>query len=178
MKLEYEQIKKLCDYWTLQNPDDLFWLIKKLNKLNPKVIMEIGSEWGGTIKIWDKILSDIQDNKLISLDIEYKIKIKKFESNFVSIISDSKCEDTVDKIRNVLAGQLIDFLYIDGDHGYAACKEDYEKYSQFVRPGGIIAFHDIYTERNNVGRFFNEISNKEKYQSGFIDSQGTGIIIM
>ena len=37
----------------------------------------------------------------------------------------------------------VDFLFIDGDHTESGVAQDYNDYKGFVRPGGIIAFHDI-----------------------------------
>ena len=42
-----------------------------------------------------------------------------------------------------LGGAELDFLFIDGDHSYAGVKQDFEKYSGYVKRGGLIAFHDI-----------------------------------
>lgn len=36
----------------------------------------------------------------------------------------------------------IDLLFIDGDHAYEACERDFEDWSPFVAPDGVIAFHD------------------------------------
>lgn len=36
----------------------------------------------------------------------------------------------------------IDFLFIDGDHVEAAVRRDWEQWSPFVIPGGLVAFHD------------------------------------
>jgi predicted O-methyltransferase YrrM len=59
----------------------------------------------------------------------------------------------------------VDFLFIDGDHSYSGVKRDFEDYSPFVRPGGIIAFHDIVKRESEpdiqVWRFWKEI--KQKY---------------
>ncbi len=45
----------------------------------------------------------------------------------------------------------IDFLFIDGDHSIAGCTADFELYSPKIAPGGFIAFHDFYEERNELG---------------------------
>lgn len=37
----------------------------------------------------------------------------------------------------------IDFLMIDGDHSAVQVSKDYYNFHPFVRPGGLIAFHDI-----------------------------------
>jgi predicted O-methyltransferase YrrM len=38
--------------------------------------------------------------------------------------------------------QGIDFLLIDGDHSEAAVRRDWEEWSPFVVPGGVVLFHD------------------------------------
>jgi hypothetical protein len=43
----------------------------------------------------------------------------------------------------LLDGRAIDFLFIDGDHSCEGVWQDFNMYSSFVAPGGIIAFHDI-----------------------------------
>jgi predicted O-methyltransferase YrrM len=48
-----------------------------------------------------------------------------------------------DRARALLGGKPLDFLFIDGDHRYEGAKADFELYSPLVRPGGLIAFHDI-----------------------------------
>lgn len=37
----------------------------------------------------------------------------------------------------------IDLLFIDGDHGYASVLTDWLLYNPLVRPGGLVAFHDV-----------------------------------
>jgi hypothetical protein len=34
-------------------------------------------------------------------------------------------------------------MFIDGDHTESGVEADYNDYKEFVRPGGLIAFHDI-----------------------------------
>jgi predicted O-methyltransferase YrrM len=42
----------------------------------------------------------------------------------------------------------IDLLFIDGNHEFDAVLQDYEQWSPLLRPGGIIAFHDVVMEDN------------------------------
>lgn len=35
------------------------------------------------------------------------------------------------------------YLFIDADHRYSGVRADFELYAPLVRPGGLIAFHDI-----------------------------------
>lgn len=36
----------------------------------------------------------------------------------------------------------VDFVFIDGDHSEAACRQDFVDWEKFVQPGGVILFHD------------------------------------
>jgi hypothetical protein len=45
----------------------------------------------------------------------------------------------------MLEGELLDFLFIDGDHSLKGVEQDWLDYGPLVRAGGIVAFHDIKT---------------------------------
>lgn len=42
----------------------------------------------------------------------------------------------------------INLLFIDGNHDYEAVLQDYEQWSPLVKPGGMIAFHDVVLGEN------------------------------
>jgi predicted O-methyltransferase YrrM len=37
----------------------------------------------------------------------------------------------------------VDLLFLDGDHSYDGVRADFENYTPLVKPGGLIAFHDV-----------------------------------
>ena len=47
--------------------------------------------------------------------------------------------------------ETFDALFIDGNHSYEYVKKDYENYRDKVKPGGIIAFHDVNFEGDRYG---------------------------
>ncbi len=54
----------------------------------------------------------------------------------------------------------VDFIFIDGDHSYDACKADILAWSPFVKRGGVIAFHDFGSRADGVTRaIFEEIKS-------------------
>jgi hypothetical protein len=57
------------------------------------------------------------------------------------ILGDSHDPATLEKLKERLAGRLIDLLFIDGDHSYAAVRRDFELYAPLTRH--IVAFHDM-----------------------------------
>jgi hypothetical protein len=69
-------------------------------------------------------------------------------------------------LRAALDGRSIDLLLIDGDHRYEGVKHDYETYSKYVRPGGLIAFHDIVKhndERVGVHKLWAELGGDYEF---------------
>lgn len=46
----------------------------------------------------------------------------------------------------------IDLIFIDGDHSYEACRADIAAWAPFVKPGGVIAFHDFGSRADGVTR--------------------------
>lgn len=59
------------------------------------------------------------------------------------VVGDSHAPATRAALVDKLAGEPVDLLFIDGDHTYKGVRADYESYSPLVRPGGLVAFHDI-----------------------------------
>ena len=58
---------------------------------------------------------------------------------------------------------------IDGDHAYAGVKGDFDCYADLVRPGGLIAFHDIRPNLQipaiQVFRLWDELKQNSNYTS-------------
>jgi len=51
----------------------------------------------------------------------------------------------------LLAGEPLDFLFIDGEHTYEGVKQDVEAYSPFVTAGGLVVFHDMASHPRRLG---------------------------
>lgn len=84
----------------------------------------------------------------------------------------------------MLEGKQVDFLFIDGDHSEKGIEADFNDYSPLVRPGGLIAFHDIVEKQpipeNQVYYFWKRVKNNYEYEE-FIDNPeqcgfGIGVI--
>jgi cephalosporin hydroxylase len=56
---------------------------------------------------------------------------------------DSHRPETVEAVRRALDGRPADVLFVDGDHSPEGVRQDVELYGPLVRPGGLIALHDI-----------------------------------
>lgn len=180
----------------LQIRSEILNLLKVLLLNPPKVIIEIGTARGGTLFLFSKIARE--DVLIISIDLpggKYglgypRIKIPLYKSFVTSeqelhlLRFDSHNLDTLKRVKQILKGKKVDFLFIDGDHTYEGVKKDFELYSPLVHDNGIIAFHDIAcTEFDlNIGvyKLWDEIKqnyeNKEFIEQFNKDSRGIGVL--
>jgi predicted O-methyltransferase YrrM len=68
----------------------------------------------------------------------------------------------------------IRLLWIDGDHSYEGCKEDFDLFSPFLAEGGVVAFHDtLNTFEGPIRVFVEEVLRSDRFgPSGFVHSIG------
>ncbi|NQW39775.1 MAG: class I SAM-dependent methyltransferase [Cyanobacteria bacterium] len=158
---------------TMQIPFEISTLARRVCNLKPKIILEIGTMRGGTLLIWTQLASE----RVISCDLrDYSIcKVNRLlislppptsECKVDLLSGDSHTPAFKNKVAQTLRGQKVDFLFIDGDHSSSGVKQDYLDYKEFVRPGGLIAFHDIVEKQpipgNEVYQFWITLKEKEK----------------
>lgn len=133
---------------TLQIPSEITRLAQAVRAIEPRIILEIGAASGGTALIWSTLAServitcDLQD---MSHQAPLFTKLPPPGSNCtVTLLSgDSHDPSFKARVARELNGRQVDFLFIDGDHTEQGVTADYNDYKAFVRPGGLIAFHDI-----------------------------------
>ena len=118
-------------------------------------ILEIGTANGGSLFLFARAAA--ADAHIISVDLpagefgggypRWKVPVYKAFARAGQrldlIRADSHAEATIAAVRRQLCGDPLDFLFIDGDHGYDGVRQDFEAYAPLVRPGGLVAFHDI-----------------------------------
>jgi cephalosporin hydroxylase len=133
---------------TLQKRSEIIALARTVAALKPKIVLEIGTARGGTLLIWSSLASQ----KVISCDLVHRAPQKPlFEAlpppgstcKVTLLTGNSHDAAFKQRVAQALNGQKADFIFIDGDHTESGVTADYNDYKEFVRPGGIIAFHDI-----------------------------------
>lgn len=67
----------------------------------------------------------------------------------------------------------IDILHIDGSHSLQAARLNYETWSTFVRPKGVILIHDTCVEKLEVKDFFKTI---ERPKVNLVGEFGLGVV--
>ena len=133
---------------TLQIPTEITQLAKAVQAIKPKIIVEIGTARGGTLLIWSYLASE----RVITCDLNDMRLQRPVFSRFappgsncqITLLSGNSHEPAFKaKLARELNGEKADFMFIDGDHTESGVEADYNDYKEFVRPGGLIAFHDI-----------------------------------
>lgn len=130
----------------------------------PETVLEIGTGRGGTLFLLAQAARE--DALLVSLDApdasgfgarpEYAARARLYRSlgrrtqRVVFLAADSHLAETLARVRHILAGRLIDVLFIDGDHTYEGVASDFRMYAPLVRSGGVVAFHDIVPGRAEI----------------------------
>jgi predicted O-methyltransferase YrrM len=123
-----------------------------LARHRPRTVLEIGTAGGGTLFLFSAVAAD--DATLISVDLPppagyprdrwllYRA-FGRLRQRVLLLRSDSHDPSTLRLVTKQLRNRPLDFLFIDGDHSAAGVARDYEMYGPLVRPGGIIAIHDV-----------------------------------
>lgn len=141
------------EYKALQKPAELASFLALLLELRPRIMVEIGCDAGGTLWAWkqagvprvigieypDEHPDDDPwgtDNPLVPHGAEI-------------IRGDSHEEATRYELKELLAGEPIDVLFIDADHTYEGVKKDFIMYSPMVANEGAIVFHDVSPHPNH-----------------------------
>lgn len=148
------------------------------------VIVEIGSDAGGTLYGWRQLSNRVYS---ISLHGGAFSSGAPFESHGADFIDgDSHNTRSLDWLVDQLNGTPIDVLFLDGDHTFEGVATDWDLYSPLVRPGGIVALHDICWHGPDhpcqVDRFWAEITSWPGVQTTtFIDTPtnwgGIGVVV-
>lgn len=151
---------------TMQVRSEILQLAEMVAEIQPKTILEIGTHRGGTLFIWAHLASEL----VVSCDINDMRRQEWLFTKFpppssrceVKLLSGNSHDPAFfQRVRNVLAERQVDFLFIDGDHTEEGVSQDYQMYKDLVRPGGLIAFHDIVDnqpyETNQVQFFWKKL---------------------
>ena len=190
--------KKLEEYWNeslsfkiQQKKNEWIDFSMELLKIGPiNHALEIGCYDGGTTiflsRLCENLITIDQPNPARFDEYKYNLgdpeiygsKLLNTFTNFNYISGNSHSEDTLNSVVNLLGGEKLDLLFIDGDHSYEGVKQDYEMYSHLVREGGMIAFHDVHKssfhESHNcfVHNFWEEMKNEFKDAKTLYCNQG------
>jgi predicted O-methyltransferase YrrM len=133
----------------LTNEEKLVLYLLTLKSKRPAVAAEIGSFLGasacflalglgrrGLLYCVDTWNNDAMDEPQRDTFGEFMRNARNFRGQIVPLRGTSaRIAESFDR--------RIDFLFVDGDHSYEECLNDWLSWSRFLEPGAIVVFHDI-----------------------------------
>jgi predicted O-methyltransferase YrrM len=180
----------------LQSRWEFRQLLQEVAQVRPEAMLEIGTAKGGSLLAFTRLCAP--DAHVVSVDLPrgpfgggyppWKVPLYKAFARpgqqLDLVRGDSHSASTFAQVRSLLGGRRLDFLFIDGDHSYGGVRSDLETYRSLMRPGGLIALHDIaapHPDRpilngNNPGdvpRFWADLT-RESPGKTFVDPEGQG----
>ena len=134
------------EFGILQVPFEIKSLLDYVAETNPGIIGEIGLKHGGNSFMFLRKLENAE--LFLGMDLVLnnisKLRYYRRPSQVIHTLEgNSQLPAVVNKAERILNGRKFDFLFIDGDHEYNGVLEDLIQWYPLVRPGGLIAFHDI-----------------------------------
>ena len=169
----FEKIKKIEGYLV---PGQEFTLYKLATSLKRRAtIVEVGSYKGrstaclayGAPKDATVFAIDTFEGNKKDFIEEVQFRGGNFYNNFEKNLKRLRLFHKVKPIKGFSAEigekwkRKIDLIFIDGSHFYEDVKKDFELFYPWVKPGGIIAFHDVSKEHAGTYRFWNETIKKK-----------------
>ena len=180
----------------LQSRWEFGQLLEELAPVSPETMLEIGTAKGGSLLAFTQLCAP--DAHIVSVDLPrgpfgggyplWKVPLYKAFARSGQrldlVRGDSHSASTFAHVQSLLGGRKLDFLFIDGDHSYEGVRSDFETYKSLMRPGGIIALHDIVApdpdrpplkgnHSGDVYRFWAELTTERPGQT-FVDPAGHG----
>lgn len=141
--------KAVKEWFAYQNVFELEMALTTLEKINPKVIMELGTAHGASLACWAEIA---KPELVISLDPEDIPRTEAQKASFNHLAKKYKFQriplydrnpKAQDMLEQILNGRKIDFLFIDGAHDFHSVSFDFYTYKKYMAPNGVVGFHDI-----------------------------------
>jgi predicted O-methyltransferase YrrM len=147
----------------VQQTPEIRELFRRVRGVRPRRVLEIGTAYGGSLYLWTRVAHP--DALVISVDLPPWEQDDPWEAHKVAqfrafaqpgqsielIRADSHEPPSLQAVRAALGGEPLDFLFIDGDHTYEGAGRDIADYGALLRPGGLMAIHDIHPHSKGWG---------------------------
>lgn len=180
-----------------QEPDEIRWLFELVRDHKPQTVLEIGLDEGGTLFLWTRaappdahlIAIDTRPPGRLGLRSPFPLVRRSFarDAQHIDLVmgADSHAPSTFELVQELLGPRKLDLLFVDGDHSRDGVWKDFRMYCPLVRPGGLIAFHDVSKQTSpdteGTARFWQEFAadhETEEFVAGRTPGFGIGVYRM
>ena len=173
-------VRRAREFAAIQKRKELSPLLWLVEELRPAMVLEIGTQSGGTLYCWCRLAD--ADATIVSIDLpqgkfgggyteeraQEMMSLFPTEGQQLHLLrADSHEPSTLEQLKSILDGRQLDLLFIDGDHTYEGVRKDFEMYSPLAAEGGAIVLHDILEHPVGTGcdvrRLWNELKDDYRH---------------
>jgi predicted O-methyltransferase YrrM len=171
-------------------------LYRRIKALQPSVVVEIGTAYGGTLSLWTRLAADTA--VLVSVDVPPWELDDPGEADKLTLFRSFRRDgqtlhlvrrrawapDIRNEVTALLDDRPVDFLFVEGEYAPGGARRAFAEYATLVRPGGLVAIHDIRPRRSGwageASDFWTEIRGRhpteELIDPRAEDGYGIGLI--
>ena len=123
----------------------LKFILERFIELQPTAFMMVGP---GPLHDFN-LFKNLMPEGSLAMGIDYRVYLEwlavpdltsPYKLWLIPTGSDNPVSE--ERVSTILNGRKLDLLFIDGDHSEYFVQNDWDRYSKFVRPGGMVVFHD------------------------------------
>ena len=137
------------------------YLYRNVLKLGVGNYANLGVFRGGSTDCIAQGLKKLGGGQIYAVDLFQKINGAENVEDLIDIFKDrgtdkytTFCEGYTHDWPARLKHLQFKFIFIDADHYYETCKQDFDLWSPLLEPEGVIAFHDV--DFNTVNKFLED----------------------
>ena len=138
----------------LNLPQDMFAIQDIIWRTRPDFVIEVGVAWGGGMLFEATLLEILGGQKVIGVDIFIPPDLRKRLENhgklsdrLILIEGSSTSEETLEKIRDILAGSRKVLVILDSYHTHEHVLKELRAYAPFVGKGQYLICGDTVVEK-------------------------------
>lgn len=137
----------------LQLPQDMFAMQEIIFATRPKVIIEIGVAWGGSLLFYSTLMECLGGEQIIGVDIYVPQDLSERISSFGKlserikwINGSSTDESTIGKIKSLIGDERAVMVILDSFHTHEHVLKELQLYSPLVGKGHYLVCCDTHVE--------------------------------
>ena len=134
----------VMDHRASQHSTELALLLAMTDQRQVRTVLEIGTYAGGSAWVFAQVPS-VQTIVTVDSDpqAEAYSQIANLAPKAIMLKAPSYLDVCRDAVRENLAGNMADLLFIDGGRDYDVVKDDWRIYGPMVRPGGLAVVANV-----------------------------------
>lgn len=122
-------------------PGDVWIYQEILHELRPDLIIETGTNWGGSAFYMASICDLLGHGRVLTIDLDAKPDPPEHE-RITYLAGSSTAPETLERVREHFVGVETCLVILDSDHSYEHVRDELRCYCELVTPGSYLIVED------------------------------------